>query len=243
MNDALSQKPYKRILLKISGESFGSDTPFDMKWIKGIAEEIKEAHLAKKEIGIVVGGGNIVRGAELQKHGIRRPIGDYMGMLATVINALALQDILNNLDVDSTIMTAREIEGVGETYHFQKCFEHIANKKVLIFAEGLGSPYFTTDTAAALKAVEINAEVFFKATKVDGVYDKDPKNDPTASKFSTLTYEDVLLNRYRVMDSTAVAFCLDNNMPILVFNLTKSGNFLRASKGEGIGTLITNKNM
>ncbi len=241
MHNAPSRKPYKRILLKISGESFGSETPFDMKWINGIAEEVKEAHLANKEIGIVVGGGNIVRGSELQKHGIKRPVGDYMGMLATVINALALQDILGNLGVESAIMTARKIEGVGETYHFQKCSNHLKNNKILIFAEGIGSPYFTTDTAAALKSVEIGAEVFFKATKVDGVYERDPKVDPSAKKFDFLTYEDVLLNRYRVMDSTAVAFCLDNNMPILVFDLTANGNFLRASRGENIGTLIMNK--
>lgn len=241
MGDTPFRKPYKRILLKISGESFGRQQPFDMKWIKSIAEEIKEAHLAQKEIGIVVGGGNIVRGSELQKHGIKRPVGDYMGMLATVINALALQDVLGNLGMESVIMTAREIEGVGETYHFQNCSRHLKSNKILIFAEGIGSPYFTTDTAAALKAVEIEAEVFFKATKVDGVYDQDPCTNPEAQKFNFLTYEDVLLNRYKVMDSTAVAFCLDNEMPILVFGLMTPGNFLRASNGENIGTLITNK--
>lgn len=238
MNTASSRNPYKRILLKISGESFGTKTPFEMKWIKGIAEEIREAHIAKKEIGIVVGGGNIVRGSELQMHGIKRPIGDYMGMLATVINALALQDVLGNLNVESVIMTAREIEGVGEAYHYQNCLHHLNEKRIVIFAEGTGSPYFTTDTAAALKATEINAEVFFKATKVDGVYDDDPHINPNAKKFDVLSYEDILLNRYKVMDSTAIAFCLDNNMPILVFNLTQTGNFLRASLGENIGTLI-----
>ncbi|BBM85535.1 UMP kinase [Candidatus Uabimicrobium amorphum] len=238
MEGSSSNKPYQRILLKISGESFGKNNPFEMTWIHNIAEEIKQAHLANKEIGIVVGGGNIVRGSELIKHGIKRPIGDYMGMLATVINALALQDILSDLDVEAVIMTAREIEGVGEAYHYQNCLQHLNSGKVLIFAEGTGSPYFTTDTAAALKAAEIGAEVFFKATKVDGVFDKDPVTNPEARKFESLSYEDVLLNRYRVMDSTAIAFCLDNNLPILIFNLTKKGNFLRASLGENVGTVI-----
>lgn len=229
---------YKRILLKISGESFGTQQPFEMTVIENIAREIAEAHNAGTEIGIVIGGGNIVRGASLQKHGIHRTVADYMGMLGTVINALALQDILCNLGLEARIMTARRFEDIGEPYHYQRCYKHLAKKRVVIFAGGTGSPYFTTDTAAALKSVEMNAQVFFKATKVNGVYDGDPQTMANAKRYSFISYEKILEKQFGVMDSTAVAFCRENNMPIRVFNLMLPGNLLRAVSGEEVGTLV-----
>ena len=235
-----SSLPYKRILLKISGESFGRDKPFDMEVIQGITREIVEVHNKGKEIGIVIGGGNIVRGANLQNYGINRVVADYMGMMGTVINALALQDILINQGVDVRIMTSRRLEEIGEPYHYQRCREHFKQGRIVIFAGGTGSPYFTTDTTAALKAVEINAEILFKATKVDGVYEGDPNKQSNVQKFQNVTYREMLVEQYQVMDATAVAFCQENKMPIMVFNLMKPGNLLRAVSGENIGTLVSN---
>ncbi len=235
-----STAKYKRILLKISGESFGTKQAFEMSKIHEIASEIAATRRAGVEIGIVVGGGNIVRGATLQQAGIDRTVGDSMGMLATVVNGLALENILQNLDIDATVMTSRTIEGMAESYNYQRCLDHFKKGRVVIFAGGTGSPFFTTDTAAALKSVEIKADIFFKATKVDGVYEADPKKVENAKKFDVLTYQQILSEQYRVMDATAVAFCRENNMPLLVFNLMEPGNLLRAVSGEQIGTLIEN---
>jgi len=235
-----SRGPFKRILLKISGESFGRETPFEMDCIHEIAKEIVATQETGKQVGIVVGGGNIVRGAQLQTRGIQRVVGDYMGMLSTVVNALALEDILKDLGAAATIMTARRFEGIGEPYHREDCLNYLNEGHIVIFAGGTGSPFFTTDTAAALKAAEIKAEVLFKATKVDGIYDKDPSQHDDAVKFDFLAYQEVLAKRYKVMDSTAIAFCLENKIPVLVFNLMVSGNLTKAAAGEEIGTLVAN---
>jgi uridylate kinase len=240
----MTQSPYKRILLKLSGEALmGSQGHgIDLTVIDKIASEIKEVAGNGIEIAIVIGGGNIFRGLSAAAKGMERASADYMGMLATVLNALALQNTLENKGVATRVQSAIEMRELAETYIRRRAVRHLEKKRVVIFAAGTGNPYFTTDTAAALRAMEIGAEVIMKATKVDGVYSADPMKDKTATRFSSLTYIDVLQKDLRVMDATAISLCMDNNLPIIVFNLNVPGNIKKIVLGETIGTLVTGRN-
>jgi uridylate kinase len=231
---------YKRILLKLSGEALAGSQGHGINTsvIKQIAQDVAVAHKHKIQIGIVIGGGNIFRGVAASAEGMDRASSDYMGMLATVINALALQDALEKENVPTRVQTAIEMAEIAEPYIRRRAIRHLEKHRVVIFGAGTGNPYFTTDTAAALRAMEINASVIMKATKVDGIYDKDPKKHTDAVKFDKLTYIDVLNRGLKVMDSTAVSLCMDNNLPILTFDLGVEGNVLRACKGEKIGTIV-----
>lgn len=230
---------YKRIMLKISGEALAGEKGFgiDFEITKVIALQIKELVKLGVEIGIVVGGGNIWRGRSGE--GMDRTTADYMGMMATCINALALQDSLENLDVNTRVQTAIEMKAVAEPFIRRRAMRHLEKGRVVIFAAGTGNPYFSTDTTAALRAAEIEAEVILLAKKVDGVYDKDPHKYNDAKKFDKLTYLNVLEKGLQVMDSTATSLCMDNNIPILVFGLDKPENIKRAVLGEEIGTLVS----
>lgn len=231
---------YKRVLLKISGEALLGSESFglDLGELKTIAEEVAQVHELGTQIAVVVGGGNIFRGAGEKQTKIERTTGDYMGMIATVINALAFQNMLEGAGVPTRVQSAIEMSQVAEPYIRRRAIRHLEKGRVVVFSAGTGNPFFTTDTAAALRAMEISAEILMKATKVDGVYSDDPLVNPEAEKFNTLTYEYVLEKRLKVMDSTAIALCMDNNMPIVVFNLKKRGNMIRAVKGEAVGTLV-----
>ncbi len=231
---------YKRILLKLSGEALAGDQGFgiNVNTIQAIAQGVKAAHETGVEIGVVIGGGNIFRGIAASANGMDRASSDYMGMLATCMNALALQDALEKIDVYTRVQSAIEMAEIAEPYIRRKAIRHLEKKRVVIFAAGTGNPYFTTDTAAALRAMEIDAEVVMKATKVDGVYDKDPKKFTDAVKFDELSYLEVLSRQLNVMDSTAISLCMDNSLPILTFNLDNPANILKAVVGEKIGTLI-----
>ena len=231
---------FKRVLLKLSGEALAGDQGFGInaQVIKSIAQGVKAAHETGVEIGIVIGGGNIFRGIAASAQGMDRASSDYMGMLATCMNALALQDALEKLNVDTRVQSAIEMAEIAEPYIRRKAIRHLEKKRVVIFAAGTGNPYFTTDTAAALRAMEIGAEVVMKATKVDGVYDKDPKKHNDAVKFEELSYLDVLSKQLNVMDSTAISLCMDNALPILTFNLDQPSNIVKAISGAKIGTLI-----
>ena len=233
---------YTRILLKLSGEALqGGDASLgiDPATLEGIAAEIKEVRQLGVEIAIVIGGGNIFRGLAASSKGMDRASADYMGMLATVMNSLALQDALERADVDTRVMSAISMQELCEPYIRRRAMRHLEKSRVVIFAAGTGNPYFTTDTAAALRAMEIHAQVMLKATKVDGVYDKDPVKHPDAKRFSRLTYLDVLSRNLKVMDSTATSLCRDNKMDIVVFDLGVRGNIRRVVSGEAIGTLVT----
>lgn len=232
--------PYKRILLKLSGEALAGDQGFGINptIIQDVAKGVAAAHEARVEIGIVIGGGNIVRGVAASASGMDRASADYMGMLATCINALALQDALEKVNVFTRVQTAIEMAEIAEPYIRRRAIRHLEKKRVVIFAAGTGNPYFTTDTAAALRAMEIDADVIMKATKVNGVYDKDPHKHSDAVMFDELSYLEVLSKRLNVMDSTAISLCMDNSLPILTFNLKDPANILRAVKGEKIGTLV-----
>ena len=236
----MNRSPYKRILLKLSGEALAGDQGFGIHaaTIEDIAKGVAAAVETGIEIGIVIGGGNIFRGIAASANGMDRASSDYMGMLATCINALALQDALEKLNVDTRVQSAIEMAEISEPYIRRRAMRHLEKKRTVIFAAGTGNPYFTTDTAAALRAMEIDAQVIMKATKVDGVYDKDPMKHADAVKFDELSYIDVLNKRLNVMDSTAISLCMDNHMPILCFNLKDPGNILRAVRGDKIGTLI-----
>ncbi len=229
---------YQRILLKLSGEILGGNQTFCLETANLIVQEIAALHRQKLQIGLVIGGGNIIRGSIISKSGIDRALGDAMGMMATTINSLLLQALLAHEKVPTRVLTARAIEGAGEFYQREKCLEYLDSGNIVIFAGGTGHPYFTTDTAAALRAVEISAECLFKATKVDGVYDQDPVQHPEARRFDFLTYNDVLTGQYHVMDFTAISFCMENQIPIRVFDLMGKGNLMRIVQGENIGTLI-----
>ena len=231
---------FKRILLKLSGEALAGEQGFGINpnVIHSIAAGISKAHDLGTELGIVIGGGNIFRGIAASANGMDRSTSDYMGMLATCINALALQDALEKADVYTRVQSALEMADIAESYICRRAMRHLEKKRVVIFAAGTGNPFFTTDTAAALRAMEIGAEVIMKATKVDGVYDKDPMKHKDAVKFDELSYIDVLNKRLDVMDSTAISLCMDNSLPILTFNLKDPENIIRAIKGEKIGTLI-----
>ena len=241
-NESLMEKPaYKRILLKMSGESLvgKQGLGIDFPVVKEIAEEIKEIHALGVEIAIVMGGGNIFRGAHAESSGIDRASADYMGMLATVINAMALQGALENVKVYTRVLSAIGINQVVEPYIRRRAIRHLEKKRVVIFAAGTGNPFFTTDTAASLRAMEIQADVILKATKVDGVYSSDPMQDKHAVKFDQLSFLEVLNKNLRVMDSTSISLCMDNQMPIIVFNLFEKGNMKKAVCGHTIGTKVT----
>jgi uridylate kinase len=231
---------YKRILLKISGEAMMGDQAYgvDPATVDFIAKEIKDAVSMGVEVAIVIGGGNIFRGVEASMKGIERASADYMGMLATVINALALQNYLEKYGVPTRVQSAIEMKELAEPYIRRKAIRHLEKGRTVIFAAGTGNPYFTTDTAASLRAMEIDAEVILKATKVDGVYSSDPLKDPTAKKYHTVTYIDVLKRGLSIMDSTAISLCMDNNLPIVVFNLRGKKSIRKIIEGEKIGTLV-----
>ena len=236
----MDKSVYKRILLKLSGEVLLGEGSFGISSdvVRLIAEEIKEIVNLGVQLGVVIGGGNIFRGVEADVMGIDRTSADYMGMLATVINSLALQNALENIGVDTRVQSAIEMKEIAEPYIKRRAVRHLEKGRVVIFAAGTGNPYFTTDTAAALRAVEIQADVIMKATKVDGVYDKDPLTNDDAKMFSKITYLDVLNRNLKVMDSTAITLCRDNNLPIIVFNLGKRGNIKNVVVGRSIGTVV-----
>uniref|UniRef100_A0A7V4JPL6 Uridylate kinase n=1 Tax=Thermodesulfobacterium geofontis TaxID=1295609 RepID=A0A7V4JPL6_9BACT len=231
---------YKRILLKISGEALLGDKSFgiDHQIVKEIAEELKEVYRLGIELGIVIGGGNIFRGIVGQEKGMDRVRADCVGMLATLINALIIQDALIFQNIPCRIMSAFEVVKASETYIRERALKHLEKGRILLLACGTGNPFFTTDTAAVLRALELNAEILFKATKVDGVYDKDPVKDPAAKKYDILTFDEALEKNLKVMDATAFSLARDYKLPILVFNILKSGNIKKAVLGEKIGTLI-----
>jgi uridylate kinase len=231
---------YQRVLLKISGEALAGDVGFgiDAKAVGAFAREIKEVHALGCELALVVGGGNFIRGISGNSFGVDRATGDYMGMLATVINSLALQSALEGLSVSTRVLSAIEIREVAEPYIRRRATRHLEKGRIVIFAAGTGNPYFSTDTAASLRAMEIGAEVILKATKVDGVYSADPKTQPDAVRYTELTYIDVLNRGLKVMDSTAISLCMDNSLPIIVFNLLEPGNIHKAVRGDSIGTIV-----
>jgi uridylate kinase len=231
---------YKRILLKISGEVLTGDGDYgiDSEVICQIAQEIKEVKNLGVEVAIVIGGGNIFRGMAASAKGMDRASADYMGMLATVMNGLALQDALEKIDVYTRVQTAIEMREIAEPYIRRRAIRHLEKGRVVIFAAGTGNPYFTTDTTASLRAVEIGAEAILKGTKVDGIYNADPLLNKRAQKYDELTYLEVLKKQLRVMDATAISLCLDNRIPIIVFNLKKKGNIKRVVFGEKVGTKV-----
>jgi uridylate kinase len=236
----MKKPPYKRILLKISGEVLtgAKDYGIDPSVIKQIAREIRDVRNLKLEVAIVIGGGNIFRGVAASSRGMDRASADYMGMLATVLNALALQDALEKIGVHTRVQTAIEMREIAEPYIRRRAIRHLEKNRVVIFAAGTGNPYFTTDTTASLRAMEIGAEVILKATKVDGVYESDPLVNAKAKKFDELTYLDVLKKKIKVMDATAISLCMDHQIPIVVFNLKKKGNIKRVLLGEKVGTKV-----
>lgn len=231
---------YKRILLKLSGEALMGVKSYGIEpeRVKYMAAEIKGISKTGVEVAIVIGGGNIFRGVEASVKGIERASADYMGMLATVINALALQNALETLGVSTRVQSAIQMSALAEPYIRRKAIRHLEKGRVVIFAAGTGNPYFTTDTAAALRAMEIGAEVILKATKVDGVYSSDPMKDAKAKKYADISYIDVLRKGLAVMDSTAISMCMDNNMPIIVFDLKGKGNVMKIINGKKVGTLV-----
>ena len=231
---------YKRILLKVSGEALMGDGKYGIHppTLTRVAQEIAEVHALGVEIAVVIGGGNIFRGVAASASGMDRASADYMGMLATVINGLALQDATEKLGIATRVQTAIEMSQLAEAYIRRKAMRHLEKGRVVIFAAGTGNPYFTTDTAASLRAMEIHAEVILKATKVDGVYTADPAKDPTAVRYRSVSYLDVLKKNLQVMDSTAISLCMDNELPLIVFDLHRRGNIQRVVMGEEIGTRV-----
>lgn len=232
---------YRRILLKLSGEALmgRQDFGIDQEVLGALSAEVRQVTELGVQVALVVGGGNIFRGIRTSReYGIDRASADYMGMLATVINSLALQERLEREGVVTRVLSAIEMRAIAEPYIRRRALRHLEKGRVVIFAGGTGNPYFTTDTAAALRAMEINAEAILKATKVDGVYDRDPMTDKKAKKFTELTYIDVLRKNLKVMDATAISLCMDNGLPIVVFNLTRRGNIVRVVRGEKIGTVV-----
>lgn len=234
-------KPYyKRVLLKLSGEALAGEQGYgiDPLIITAIASEIKEVAATGAELALVIGGGNIFRGLAASSKGMDRASADYMGMLATMINSLAMQDALEKIGVDTRVQSAIAMQEVAEPYIRRRAIRHLEKGRIVIFGAGTGNPYFTTDTAASLRAMEIGADVILKGTKVDGVYSADPKKDPTARKYSKLTYLEVLKKGLQVMDATATSLCMDNSLPIIVFDITTGGNILKVVQGEEIGTIV-----
>ena len=237
-------RKYKRVLLKVSGEALMGDKGYgiDAHTVDFMAKEIKDVLSMGVELAIVIGGGNIFRGLQASLEGMERASADYMGMVATVINALALQNALEKYGIPTRVQSAIEMKELAESYIRRKAIRHLEKGRVVIFAAGTGNPYFTTDTAAALRAMEIGAELIMKGTKVDGVYSADPVKDPKAVKYTTLTYIDVLKKGLGVMDSTAISLSMDNNLPIVVFNLRGKGNIRKVIEGKKIGTLVRGNN-
>jgi len=241
MTKNISKNKKKRVVLKISGEALMGELTYgiDPAVSDSIAVQIKEVKKDGSEIAVVIGGGNIFRGLKAASKGMDRSTADYMGMLATMLNGLALQDALERVGVDTRVMTAIEMHELAEPYIRRRAVRHLEKGRVIIFVCGTGNPYFTTDTAAALRAIEIGADMVLKATKVDGVYSTDPAKNKKAKKYDKLSYMKVLEKRLKVIDSTAVSLCMDNELPIIVFNLKKEGNIKRAIEGRNIGTLIS----
>ncbi|MEN6527494.1 MAG: UMP kinase [Candidatus Polarisedimenticolia bacterium] len=232
---------WRRVLLKLSGEALMGAQSFgiDPEVLSSVAAEIREVHELGVQLGVVIGGGNIFRGvAAAARGGLDRVTGDHMGMLATVMNSLALQDSLEKIGVPTRALSALEMNQIAEPFVRRKAMRHMEKGRVVVLAAGTGNPYFTTDTAAALRAIELRAEVLLKATKVDGVYDRDPVLDPNAVRFETVTHQEVLERRLKVMDSTAISLCMDNRLPIVVFDLRRKGNIVRLLRGERIGTEV-----
>jgi uridylate kinase len=236
-----SPAPYRRVLLKLSGEALMGELDYGIepRVIGRLASEIATAKALGTEIAIVIGGGNIFRGAGLASAGMDRVTGDYMGMLATVMNALAVQDALERIDVHARVMSALQIHDVCEDYIRRRAIRHLEKGRVVIMAAGTGNPFFTTDTAASLRAIEIGADVLLKATKVDGVYDADPVENPDARRFETVTYDRVIADKLGVMDATAIVMCRDNKLPLRIFDLTRSGALVEAMSGDDVGTVVT----
>ncbi|MCK4743599.1 MAG: UMP kinase [Sulfuriflexus sp.] len=239
-----SSQAYQRILLKLSGEALMGDGDYgiDPTVISRVSGEIKELIDIGIEVGLVIGGGNIFRGAGLAQNGIDRVTGDHMGMLATLMNSLAMQDALEQDGMQARVMSALSINEVCEDYIRRRAVRHLEKGRVVIFAAGTGNPFFTTDSAASLRAIEIGADIMLKATKVDGVYSADPVKDPEATLYTSLTYDDVLSKKLAVMDATAIVMCRDQNMPLRVFNMNKPGALMRVIKGESEGTLVEKGN-
>lgn len=237
----MGKSVYKRILLKLSGEALAGEqgTGINPAVINQIAQDVKAAYDTGVQIGLVIGGGNIFRGLAASAQGMDRANSDYMGMLATCINALALQEALEKAKVPTRVQSAIQMAEIAEPYIRRKAIRHLEKGRVVIFAAGTGNPFFTTDTAASLRAMEINAEVLMKATKVDGIYDKDPTKHKDAIKYDKISYIDVLKQGLQVMDSTAISLCMDNKLPIMTFDLAKTGNILKAVCGENIGTTVS----
>ncbi len=231
---------YHRVLLKLSGEALIGNLGYgiDPKVVTDIAEEISEVVKSGIEIVIVVGGGNIFRGVKAAAGGMDRATADYIGMIATVMNAMTLQDALERIDIPTRVQTAIAMQEIAEPYIRRRAIRHLEKGRVVIFGAGSGNPFFTTDTTAALRAAEIDAEVIFKATKVDGIYDSDPHVNTNARRYKTLTYGHVLTHDLRVMDGTAIALCKENNLPIVVFDISVRGNIIRAAQGESVGTIV-----
>ena len=239
MDDPAPQ--YRRVLLKLSGEALMGELDYGIEptVIQRIAAEIATARKRGTEIAIVIGGGNIFRGAGLARAGMDRVTGDYMGMLATVMNALAIQDALESLDVYARVMSALQVHEVCEDYIRRRAVRHLEKGRVVILAAGTGNPFFTTDTAASLRAIEIGADILLKATKVDGVYDSDPASNPDARKYETVSFDQLLADKLLVMDATAVVMCRDNDLPLRVFDLTRANALVQAMNGDNVGTLVT----
>ena len=231
---------YKRIMLKLSGEALGGEagSGFDQKAITTIAGEVREVAAAGVEIALVIGGGNFLRGSQVTGLGIERGTGDYMGMMATMINALALQSVIEGMGCPTRVCSALHSQMVAESYIRRRAIRHMEKGRIVILAGGTGTPYFTTDTAASLRAVELGCEVLLKATKVDGIYTADPMKDPAAKKYDTLTYNACLEQNLRVMDATAFTMCRENNLPIIVYSIKQPGATMLAVKGEKVGTLV-----
>ncbi len=232
--------PYRRVLLKISGEMLAGDQGYGIQpsILTNLAEELAEVLTLEVEVAIVIGGGNIFRGLAASASGMERASADYMGMLATMLNALALQNALERTGIQTRVLSAIEMRQLAESYIRRRAIRHLEKKRVVIFAAGTGNPYFTTDTAAALRAMEIGAQVILKGTKVDGIYEADPVTHPDAKRFSELHFLSVLNKSLKVMDATAITLCMDNDLPIIVFNLTQRGNIRKILEGEPIGTLV-----
>jgi uridylate kinase len=233
---------YKRILLKLSGESLMGDKQYgiDNKQVLQYAQDIKGVYDAGVEIAVVVGGGNIFRGLSAEKSGMERAQADYMGMLATVINCMALQNALESVGVETRLQSAIKMEQICEPYIRRRAMHHLEVGKIVIFGAGTGNPYFTTDTAASLRAIEIKADVVLKGTRVDGIYTADPEKDPSATRYEEITFQEVYDKGLNVMDMTAITLCQENNLPIIVFDMNKTGNFMKIANGEKVGTLVRN---
>ena len=236
----MSTPVYTRVLLKLSGEALMGDQPFgiDPAVATQVAREIGEVQALGVQVAVVIGGGNLFRGLAASARGMDRSTADYMGMLATVINALALQDALEQIDVTTRVVTAIEMRAVAEPFIRRRAIRHLEKGRVVVFAAGTGNPYFTTDTAAALRAMEMRSEVILKGTKVDGIYTADPMIDKTATRYESISYLQVLEQRLAVMDATAISLCMDNKLPIVVFNLKEAGNLRRVIMGEPVGTTV-----